>query len=200
MLFYPFRENITKLINEYSSKEKRISFNTITVNLFSQVYQLLYFLDGNKPQAKAYFDENHSKFEFIPKEVMIFTENEDLEEFIDNIPIANPIISFFTSDESQTNLIKALKMKKLENQFKNAKDIFMEILKFARNNDDLKMKRILLSFVSNFDNFMRITAYLHQNTFSIDVDKSLELFPQDLQEPIKIYNNYVNEYSGVASY
>lgn len=198
MSFYPFRELISKIINDYLRKENSNAFDQFSL-IFSYVYQLLYFKDGNKKLAKSYYEKNISNYDYIPIQVLIFDENEDLEEFIDNIPIVNKKLTAFTDDKSFVKLFKRLKLTKLEKFYRSAKDIYKQILKYANENKDKIVKAILLSFVSNLNDFMRITSYLFQNSFIQEQNDLLNVFPKSLQEPFKIYNNYVKEFSGASS-
>ena len=199
MEFYPFREDLTKIINEFYKREKKVKFNPVMVIIFSQVYQFLYYIDGDKRLAKNFFNENKEKFSHIPREIMSFNPSAELQEFLENLPKNSSVKSIFTTDSRVHDLLKALKLKNLDDYLDSTKRLYIEVLNYAYNLDNPIQRKILLSFVSNLDLFMSMSSYIIQNSYSDKVASFANIFPVSTRNSFINYNQYINQFAGIES-
>jgi hypothetical protein len=197
VLFFPFRERITKVIYDYLLKKNKEDFNPFNVVFYSHVYQILYFLDGDKSKAKDYFNQNPTKFQEIPKELLIFYPDSFLQDFIDSIPLSNRGRTIFTGDQSIYTLIKSLDLSHLKNWYEVVRDIFAEVLAYSHNVSSIQEKRILLSFVSNFEHFLAIVRQLVPSTFQNKISEVLGIMPENSQDALRQYNKYIYSHAGM---
>jgi hypothetical protein len=169
------------------------------VNIISHVYQILYFLKGDRASAKSFYQEHAQRLNFIHNDLLMFEPSIELEEFIDNIPLNHPVNSILTKEKSIINLVRMLKLYNLLEKYELFEDVFNEVLNYAKEVEDPLEKKILLSFVSDFDKFITISAYNLQVSINVPSKELYMLFPENLIEQVIIYNQYVNVFSGIKS-
>lgn len=137
------------------------------------------------------------KFNYIKEEILQFEPSKELEEFIDNIPLNYPMTSIITKEKTIIDLIRNLKLHSLIETYDLFENIFNEVLQYSKNIKDPQERKILLSFVSDFNSFISMSAYILQTSFTVPSKELFLLFPDNLRESFIMYNNYVNEFSGI---
>jgi hypothetical protein len=92
-----------------------------------------------------------------------------------------------------------LKLYNLLEKYDLFEDVYHEVLNYAKEVEDSFEKNILLSFVSDFDKFILISAYNLQVSYNVPSKELYMMFPENLIEQLINYNQYVNDFSGIKS-
>ncbi len=107
--------------------------------------------------------------------------------------------SILTKEKSVIDLVRMLKLYNLLEKYDLFEDVYHEVLNYAKEVEDSFEKNILLSFVSDFDKFILISAYNLQVSYNVPSKELYMMFPENLIEQLINYNQYVNDFSGIKS-
>jgi len=109
------------------------------------------------------------------------------------------VYSILTKEKSVIDLVRMLKLYNLLEKYDLFEDVYHEVLNYAKEVEDSFEKNILLSFVSDFDKFILISAYNLQVSYNVPSKELYMMFPENLIEQLINYNQYVNDFSGIKS-